>query len=195
MMDSDFHYHFEGFQDPDRDREILKDVTGRYRTNIFSEFNKTRHDDYPPLYTMREKPWKGLPSAYQIYMYSDSEYEAAMKLVGSWQHWQRLLKSKPFVEGIEETGQWVGLQAWRDEKEIKDKATAYNQLKMSASQGQVQAQKMIFDGKATASKRGRPSKEEIKAMAKEQAELTREVKDDLNRIKLVAKNGKSTGNS
>lgn len=195
-MDNDYHYHFEGFQNPDSDKSELKDTAGRYRTNIFCEFNKTRHDDYPPLYTMREAPWKGLPSAYQIYMLSDNEYEAAMKLVGSWHHWQRLLKSKPFTNGLEDGGQWVGLEAWREEKEIKDKAQAYNQLKSSAQQGNVQAQKMIFDGRTTvASKRGRPSKEDIKAAATEQAALTQDLKDDLKRIKLVATNGKTTRNS
>lgn len=194
-MDHEYHEFYTGYSMPGADRSALKDTLGRYRTNLFYEFNKTRHDDYPPVYTMREDTWKGLPSAYLIYMYSDSEYEAAMKLVGSWHHWERLLKSRPFCEGMDNGEQWVGLNAWREEKELKDQAHAYNQLKTSAAAGNVQAQKMIFDGKKTATKRGRPSKDDIKAAAAEQAELTRELKDDLKRIKLVAKNGKSTGNS
>jgi hypothetical protein len=189
-MDTEFHANYVGFSEPDCDRRILKDSTGRYRTNLFYEFNKARQEDYPPLYTMREEPWMGLPSAYQIYMFSDSEYEAALKLVGSWHHWQRLLKSRPFVEGTQDGVQWTGLQVWRDEKEIRDKATAYNQLKMNAAQGNVQAQKMIFDGK-TASKRGRPSKAEIAKAAQEQAQSVKELRDDLKRIKLVATDGKS----
>lgn len=180
----DDHLIFEGFSDPETDRSILKDSIGRYRTNLFLEFNKTRHEYSPPIYTMRELPHKGLLSAYLIYMNSDSEYEAALKLVGSWQHWEKLLKSKAFLSGAD-TGQWTGVQAWRDEKETRDRAVAYNQLRVNAAQGHVQAQKMIFDGKTSASKRGRPSREEVLRVAKEQAEYLDSTKKDLQRIKLV----------
>lgn len=190
MMNHEWHMNFDGFTDRDTDRSHLKDSGGRYRMNLFNEFNKTRHEDYPPIYTMREEPYSDLPSAYLIYMYADSEYEAAMKLVGSWQHWQKLLKSKPFVQGSDDHSQWVGLQAWRDEKEVKDMAVAYNQLQMNAAQGNVQAQKMIFDGKQSASKRGRPSKTEVQRVAAQQARHLKTVKGDLQRIKLVV-NGNS----
>ena len=143
MMDHTWHMDFEGFLDRDIPRDHLKDAAGRFRTNIFYDFNKSRHEDYPPIYTMREGPFNGLPSAYLIYMYSDSEYEAALKLVGSWQHWLKLLKSGPFVNGQDAYSQWLGLQAWRDEKEIMDKATAYLQLQVQAGQGSVPAQKII----------------------------------------------------
>ncbi len=185
MMDHEWHMNFEGFSDRDLPRTHLKDGAGRYRTNLFLEFNKMMHEEYPPIYTMREEPYGGLPSAYLIYMYSDSEYEAAIKLVGSWHHWQRLLRSKPFVNGLDNSAMWEGLQTWRDEKEIKEKATAYNQLQINAAQGSVPAQKAILDGKTSTSKRGRPSKEEIANAAQEQARLLRETKDDLQRIKLV----------
>ncbi len=190
-MDHVFHMDYEGFSSKDADRSILKDSAGRYRMNLFAEFNKSRHEDNPPIYTMREQSMYGLPSAYLIYMYADSEYHAAMKLVGSWQHWQKLLKSKPFVSGMDDHGQWVGLQAWRDEKEIKDRAVAYNQLQIQAAQGNVPAQKMIFDGPKTASKRGRPSKEEVQRVAQEHAKHLGEMKSDLKRIKLVVNEGSS----
>lgn len=186
-MDRNYHETFIGFADPDRDRGILKDSMGRYRTNIFYEFNKTRHEEYPPLYTMREETWAGLPSAYLIYMLSDSEYEAAMKLVGSWNHWQRLLKCKPFMEGSDESGSWVGLQQWREEKRIQEKAHAFNQLKISAAQGNVTAQKIIYDGeKENAKGRGRPSKAEVAKAAKEQAVQEESVKKDLARLGVIS---------
>ena len=194
MMDHTWHMDFDGFSDKDIDRSHLKDSAGRYRCNIFAEFNKTRQEEYPPLYTMREEPTYGLPSAYLIYMYSDNEYEAAMKLVGSWQHWQKLLKSKPFMNGLDDHGQWVGLEAWREEKEVQDMAIAYNQLKINAATGNVQAQKMIFDGKKSASKRGRPSKEEVQRIAQEHAKNLGDIKSDLDRVKLVV-NGNDTRNS
>ena len=189
MYDYDYHVTFVGYLDPRKDRSLLKDSMGRYRTNIFHEFNKTRHEEYPPLYTMREDSHSGLPSAYQIYMASDSEYEAAMKLVGSWNHWNRLLKSRPFMEGPEEGATWVGLTEWRKEKQIKDKATAYNQLKISAAGGNVPAQKLLFEGDKSAGQRGRPSKEQIERAAKEEAALSTQITDDLKRIRLIADNG------
>lgn len=189
MIDVDKYITYVGFSDPAKDRSILKDTIGRYRTNIFYEFNKTRHEDYPPLYTMRETEWRGLDSAYQIYMHSESEYEAAIKLVGSWNHWQRLLKCKPFVDGEKDGGQWVGIEQWRAEKETRDKALAYNQLKINAAQGNVQAQKMILDGPKDSAKRGRPSNAEIRKEAAKQAELDSQIKDDLKRVRLAVNNG------
>jgi len=187
-MDNYDYIAYLGYSDPDADRSLMKDVGGRYRTNIFYEFNKSRHEDYPPLYTMREDEWKGLPSAYRIYMTSDSEYEAAMKLVGSWAHWQRLLKCKPFMNGGEEIGIWMGLEQWREEKAIQDQAMAYNQLKTSAAGGNVAAQKLLFEGDK-ASKRGRPSKAEVAKQAAKQAEEADQIKGDLKRIKLAVSNG------
>lgn len=184
-MDRIDYITYIGFSDPDKDRSIMKDAMGRYRTNIFYEFNKSRHDDYPPLYTMREDKWKGLPSAYRIFMESESEYEAAMKLVGSWNHWQRLLKCKPFVEGTDE--QWSGLNTWREEKEIKERAMALTQLKASALDGNVTAQKMLYEGPKGPSKRGRPSDAEVKKAAAKQAEYSAQIKSDLKRVMHLVK--------
>jgi hypothetical protein len=184
-MDYDYHLTYVGFADPSKDKSVLKDTMGRYRTNLFYEFNKTRHEDMPPLYTMRETSYMGLPSAYLIYMLSDSEYEAAIKLVGSWSHWQRLLKSRPFMEGPDDAFSWTGLNSWREEKRIKEQAEAFNQLKISAAQGNVQAQKLIYEGKEVSNKRGRPSKDEVRKAAKEQADLAARMKDDYKRMTLV----------
>ena len=177
--------------DPESDRSILKDGLGRYRTNIFLEFNTTAHEDQPPLYTMREDDFRDLPSAYRIYMSCDSEYEAAQKLVGSWNHWQKLLTSNPFMNGPKGAYSWTGLHAWREEKEVQDRAEAYMLLKQNAENGNVQAQKLIFEG---TKKRGRPSNEEIKKAAEEQAAIRKEIKDDLKRVTLATVDGKQAGN-
>lgn len=188
-MDQIWYDCFEGYQDPDRDRSELKDTMSRQRTNLFYEFNTSRHEEYPPLYTMREQEWKGLPSAYRIYMASHSEYEAAMKLVGSWNHWQRLLKIPTFMDGPREAMNWSGLHQWREEKEIQDRAQAYVQLKDNAQEGNVQAQKMIFDG--FDKKRGRPSSAEVKRKAEEMARDAKDLKDDLKRVRLAVSNGRA----
>ena len=124
-------------------------------------------------------------------MLADSKYQAAMKLVGSWNHWQRLTQSKRFMQGPEKGFQWTGLQRWREEKEEKDRAKAYNQLKILAEEGNVQAIRLIFQGQDQ-KKRGRPSKAEVQKAAEEQAALTRSIKQDL---KLVATNVKHTSDN
>lgn len=86
----------------------LKDKMGRHRTSsLFLELND---DGLTPLYTLDEEHKDDLQSAYLIYMESATEYEAAQRLVGSWEHWKKLLRSKAVSEYIER---------WREEKEVR----------------------------------------------------------------------------
>lgn len=160
----------------------MKDVRGAYRTNLFIEFNQTNPEMYPPIYTMHEQERKGLPSAKKIYMEAESEYEAAMQLVGSWQHWKRLCRCTYFMKGMANC-MWDGLEDWREEKEIQDKAEAYKQLKKSAEKGNIQAQRLIYEGKKDS--KGRPSKAEVQRQARIAAGVKSEVDDDLKRLSLV----------
>ena len=89
---------------------------------------------------------------------------------------------------------WEGLAEWRKEKEIRDAAKAYSQLKASAEMGNLQAQKEVWNAN-TKVKRGRPSQAEVAKAAQEQAQHTKDLKEDLKRIKLVAENGKQLGNN
>ena len=83
---------YEGFLNPEADRSVLKDKRGVIKTqSLFLESQQYKlKAKYPPLYSLTEEEREGLPSAYQIYMNSSDEYEAAMKLVGSLRHWRRL---------------------------------------------------------------------------------------------------------
>jgi len=185
-LDLNYHINFRGYSDPDRDRSLLKDVQGKYRLNLFHEFNT--HDTVKPIYTMREEPFNGLPSAYLIYMHSLTEYEAAMKLVGSWNHWQRLCLSPPFMNGVPTHSTWSGLRQWREEKEFRDKTEMFNLLKIAAATGNVAAQKILFE-KDKVGVRGRPSKAQVEQAAKDAAAHEEVVKDDLTRLRLVSNNG------
>jgi len=187
-MDYLYHANYEGFKDPDSDKSVLifPGSESRLRFDIFYELGSI--DEAKALYTMKEAPDHGLPSAYLIYMTSASEHEAAMKLVGSWNHWKRLLKSPRFMTGPRGSTSWTGLETWREEKEIKDVAKAYQLLKESAELGSVQAQKEIWKGSPD-KKAGRPSKAAIQKAAKEAAEHQEGVAADFKRIKLVASNG------
>ena len=160
----------------------MKDSRGAYRTNLFREFNTISHKDQPPMYTMHEEDRNGLPSAKRIYMEAESEYDAAMQLVGSWQHWKRLLRCKPFTKGLPNQ-QWEGLDFWREEKEIRDKAEAFKQLKKSAAKGNVPAQRTIYEGNKQT--KGRPSKQDVAREARIAAGVQSELDDDFKRLQLV----------
>lgn len=170
--------------------EELKDAKGRYRTNLFLEFNKNNWEQYPPIYTMADTDRRGCTSARRVYLESVDEYEAAIKLVGSWQHWKRLCNIKLFVEGPPEhrSEGWEGLKEWRKEKELRDKSQARELLWQAAKEGNVTAQRTLYDPKEPV---GRPSKEKVNRAAREQAEEERILKEGLSRVRLASVNGKA----
>jgi hypothetical protein len=92
----------------------LKDKMGRYRTrSLFKELawsSPEEAEGFQPIYTLAEEDDGDLKSAYKIYITCITEYDAAIKLVGSWSHWNKLLNCKPFMEYLE---------GWRKEQEQK----------------------------------------------------------------------------
>lgn len=126
---------------------------------------------YPPVYTMRGYDRKGCQSAYQIYMNSTNEYEAAMKIVGDMRHWRKLCGLKWFMEGNERQS-FDGLNQWREDKAMKDQAEAISQLKEQAENGNVNAQKTLLDISSGKKKpgAGRPKKQEDTSVLDERSE-------------------------
>lgn len=91
-------------------------------------------------------------SMYQIFMQHETEYDAAMALLGSWRHWEALCKAKFFKPYI---------QSWRQEVILREESMAKKVLLAEArDEANVTAAKAILaENKKTAS-RGRPSKQE-----------------------------------
>lgn len=79
------------------------------RQEVWKESQEERGIE--PLYSLGELERDGKPSAYQIYMNSVDEFEAAMKLVGSLYHWQALCSKDWFMQ---ELRQWREHMALRD---------------------------------------------------------------------------------
>lgn len=132
---------YEGFKDPSKDKSVLLDARQARRTEtLFLESITTRAIDqgYKPLYTLREHEKDGLPSAYQIYINSVDEADAAMKLVGSMHHWRRLVGLKWFFEGRADIGH-EGLVRWREDMLSRDATRCKQQLMYAAEEGKVQA--------------------------------------------------------
>lgn len=92
---------------------------------------KTR-EAFEPLYSLTAYEKEDKPSAYQIYMHSIDEYDAAIKLVGSLQHWRKLTESKWFMEGIPKK-KFDGLVKWREDMLMRDASTAKRILMNAAS--------------------------------------------------------------
>ena len=59
--------------------------------NLFLESSTVAtREKYPPLFTLKPYPYKGYPSAYQVYMSSIDEFDAATKLVPNMKVWDTL---------------------------------------------------------------------------------------------------------
>lgn len=166
-----------------------KDDGGRYRTQ--SLFWELRHQvdtaKYPPVFTLHEHDIERDGVTYismkKLYMAYDHipgyEYEFAIDVLGSWDHWNKLANDT--VPRIKDT-----IQVWRDEVDIRLKALGLKALihasKDNDAKG-VQASKYLVE-KGYATKRGRPSKEEVERELKADTKLKKEFESDLERIGL-----------
>lgn len=125
---------------------------------------------YPePVYTLKDYDHKGYPSMYLEYMKCSTEYEAAMKLLGSWKHWKKLTTCNFFAPYIEE---------WREERHLREEALAKTALLDSLGDGNVSAAKTILDERKKRSA-GRPSNEAV------QGEIVRSAKEQTNLASIV----------
>lgn len=135
---------FKGYLDPESDKSVLKDVRGCSRTeSLFLEtIQYSIKDKYKPLYSLRDYEHKGFPSAYQIYMNSVDENEAAMKLVGTLSHWRKLINLKWFQNGRANTG-FEGINQWRKDMAARDSTEAKRVLLSQCSTDNVAAARAL----------------------------------------------------
>jgi len=169
----------------------LKDNQNRYRTS--SLFWETRHSDevrFPPLYTIKEHPYTvdgvTYPSLKQVYLSYDHipgyEYEFALATFGSWEHWLKLSTESTYVKLI---------KGWREELEIRNKATAIRNIIASSKDSTptgLQASRYLAD-KGYEVKRGRPSKGDIERERKIQAGVSKDLENDFERLQLTVIKG------
>jgi hypothetical protein len=157
------------------DKALLRSSNGIMKTEgLFIESaskinSMTNRLAATPIYTLKDYDKPGYPSMYLIYIDCVTEYEAAMKLLGSYRHWKKLCQSTMFIEYLEE---------WREERKARDEAVARTTLLASVVDGNVSAAKTIMDE----SKRkgaGRPSKVEVAG------EMSRAVKDQAHLENIV----------
>ena len=148
----------------------MKDSIGRWLTKaLFVELtDKDMAKKYPPKLSLEE--------AKIIYLESmdPTEYTAATKIVGNWDHWQALLKSPPIMEHINK---------WRDELEIKIRSESIKQaIKIAGGDKGFQAAKWLADKGWEPKVAGRPSKAKIAHETKVAVGLREELADDAKRV-------------
>ena len=111
---------------------------------MFYEHSTTEsRKKYPPIFTLRCREYKGLPSAYQVYMSSVDEYDAALKIVPNMRVWESLKKAKWFMRG-DPSHTFEGLEAWRKHMKLRDASLAKKILIEKAEKGEVSAAKALL---------------------------------------------------
>lgn len=89
-------------------------------------------------------------SMYMVYMKCDSEYEAAIALLGSYHHWKKLKRCSWFQDYV---------QSWESERNIRDEAIARSILVRLAECGNVTAARTLYaNAEKTKGIIGRPPK-------------------------------------
>lgn len=118
-------------------------------------------------------------SAYQVYMHSVDEYDAAIKLVGSMKHWRKLCNLKWFMQGMPEHS-FEGLESWREDMALRDASLAKKQLQESALGGNVNAQKILYGSVEKPKAKAKP---EETPEAKEKADQVLGIVESIQRAK------------
>lgn len=123
----------------------FKDRRGVSKTeSLFHEtIQPSIRKNYTPIYSLRDYDNKGYPSAYNIYMESIDERDAALKLVGSMSHWRKLCSLNWFMEGRTEV-QFEGLNQWRLDMAARDATEARRVLQEQMKDNNVTAARAVL---------------------------------------------------
>ncbi len=157
----------------------FKDDNGRYLTRgLFKETisaERKKVSDAP--YTLKpydDGPYRSLKKIY-LETGDPTEYLFAVDAFGEegWDQWQRLSKVAWFQEYI---------TAWREELEIKLRATGVQKMRELADSGNKDAAKWVAEGAWDKKSAGRPSKAQVKGELKKQAKIKDAFAEDAERL-------------
>lgn len=136
------------------------------------------------VYTLKEEDHEykntTYPSLKRLYLELEdvTEYIFATEYLGGWQHWRRLCANKVIAKHIEE---------WREELELKLRSQGLRatiEMALDEDKPSFAAAKFLVD-KGWATKRGRPSKEELEREKKVRDKVADEFTDDWERIRAI----------
>ncbi len=147
----------------------------RFRTvSLFWEGRHIAKEGTIPVYNLSNKDHNDTLSMYNIFMDKDTEYEAGMYLLGSWDHWQTLCGSNFFKKHIIK---------WREERITREEALAHGVLIDSAKKGNVTAARTLLLDSRKVQKAGRPTNQQVAKAAATAIELDSFLVESLNRAK------------
>lgn len=160
------------------DKSMFLDGEGRPLTqSLFLEIG------YSPsaIYTLKEYDFeyegRTLICIKQKYLEATdpTEYDFANKYFLGWKHWMRICENKVIRKHIDE---------WREELEVKLRATGVKQILAAASgkEPSFQAAKWIADKGWVQKQAGRPSKSELEREKRIQAGMAEEYSADVHRM-------------
>jgi len=143
-------------------------------------FETTGSDKTHVKYTLKDEDHEGLPSLYRLYIDMEDvlEYEFANTHLGGWSHWEYLSNCtwfKPYIS------------RWRKELTLKIQSRALRRLREDAESESSKTSNssnryLLERGWLEKNSKGRPSKDEVRKAAKEAAEHTALLNEDLLRI-------------
>jgi len=160
----------------------FKDAQGRFRTqSLFTEYP---HENYPAHFTLKKGGKDGYINMYEKYMEiaDPTEYQVAIQLLGSWDHWQQLCRTKWFT---------LRLHGWREELKTAMESERYFEMldKIDSEKQGVQATKWLADRYGASEdmphKRGRPSKTEREVYLRQLERDEEDSDNDARRIGLT----------
>lgn len=107
-----------------------------------------------------------------------TEHAAALKLLGSWEHWQALVRSASFK---------LFIQRWREEMSVRIRSQAIMYIAdLSVKENGFQAARWLAEkGWIEKAAKGRPKKDDVERAAREEAGVRTAVNEDGARISLL----------
>lgn len=148
-------------------------------------YETTMADKTGVKYTLKDEDHLGFPSLSRLYLQSNdpTEYSFAVTHLESWDHWEMLCECnwfKPYIA------------RWRRELEMKMKSEALSRIMSSAKQAgkdTLAANRFLiekgWEPKQGQTKRGRPTKDEIRDEATRLANTHAQINDDFERVMKV----------
>jgi len=143
----------------EKDFEKLFTTTGKFAfQKMFWEFGSVdSRKKLPPVFTLKMRPHLGLPSAYQVYMDSIDEYDAAAKLAPNMKVWDDLTAAAWFLKG-DTVHAHEGLEVWREHMRLRDQSLAKGLLIEQTKGGNTTAASKLYNESKATTGAGRRSK-------------------------------------
>lgn len=162
---------------------MYKDTTGRFLVQAL--FREHEVPGITAPFTLKKEDVGNYKSLHKLYMeYSDpSEYNFAMGVLGSWDHWVKLENSNWF---------YTMLQDWRAELTAKLSSEHWELMRKISTEGKTYTERQNaikwldqqIKARTTSSKRGRPTTEEVQGALKDELRAMDEIKNDAARLGL-----------